>query len=171
MRKALVLSLTVGCGPAISIDENGSGTSTTSEPDSGTTTSAADTSSGGESSTGEPFADEDVHGGWLCEGDVEPFFMDIVQYTSPHQLMGSVCASWNDARDPTQWGPCGTLTSHPLGGGVEIWIFAMIEDPEQGLERTVDAVLVYDTTNDRLEGFGAGPSVPPGSQVVCVRIG
>ncbi len=175
MRRLVVLSMLVGCGPAVSIDDDDdvmtdSGpSSTTSSNDGASGQSPADTTMGTGASTGDPFMDEDVHGQWLCEGDLEPFFMRIDEYTSPHQLMGTVCAPWNEVRDPTQWEPCSTLTSHPLGGGPELWIYAVITGSMAQM-RQVDAVLVYDTAADMMEGFFAGPGVPPMSQVECTRI-
>ena len=144
---------------------------TTGLPDPGDTGSSSGSSSGdGESSTGAPpFMDGDVIGSWLCTGDGQPFVMHIEGYMSPSQVSGEVCASWNNAVDPMQWGPCATLTLHPIGGGAYLPVYAQVYNPIEGTTWVVDAALLYDTASDTMDGMWAGLGEDEGA-ISCLRL-
>ncbi|MBL4686773.1 MAG: hypothetical protein JKY37_19405 [Nannocystaceae bacterium] len=189
MRRMLPWIFVAGCGPTITVDDGGGAerggaeTSSTSDGSRGSTsgdpvaddgdssTSATETStetSTSNGSTGEPFQDSDVLGGWLCTGESDPFFMEIADYTSPQQLTGQVCASWNGAQAPQEWAPCAPLSSHPIGDGPMLWIFAMIDEASKAW--TVSAWLTYDPASDSMEGQWQGPGVPMDATVACTRV-
>ncbi len=184
--------MTVGGDDGAGSDGAPSTTSTTGDQSSGVTSDAADdgTTSGGavddssptstgtvpsstgsdaSESTGVPFSEDDVLGAWLCTSVADPFLLDIESYTDPQQLSGQVCAPWNKAENPLDWEHCGTLSSHPVGGGVQLWIYAVIVDLA---EWTVSAMLVYDPASDSMMGAwqGAGAGSPRGEAIACQRV-
>lgn len=112
---------------------------------------------------------EDALGLWVCSVDEESFTLAIDGYPAPQQLEGEVCASWNGETEPMQWGPCAELSSHPLGGGAELWIYATITE-ERGANWVVSAALLYDTETDSMTGVWSGTATPEdGAEVVCRR--
>lgn len=112
---------------------------------------------------------KDVLGLWLCEGDEDPFTLSIVDYADSQQLEGSVCANWNGEPDPLLWGPCGELTSHPLGGGTNLWIYAVVEGDE-GKGWTVSASLNYDVGTNSMMGTWSGAGRSDGSAITCAAL-
>lgn len=183
MRRWLLSFALLGCGPAVNSGEvdgemsSSAGerteTDTSAQGSSDSTGSAtSETSSkgsAGSSSSGEPFEMDDVLGPWICAIDEEPFALTIEGYPVPQQLEGQVCANWNGERDPLLWGPCAELTSHPLGGDTELWIYAIIDGDPQGVWM-ISAVLFYDVETDSMSGFWSGPaSEKNGDELSCSR--
>lgn len=175
----VVALLGLGCGPTMGLpdpsvgstgsngapqdaggDAGDDGAGGAFDPEDGLSDDGGSTgSSGGDSSTGAPpFMDGDVIGVWLCTGDNPPFVMHVDDYMSPSDLSGSVCADWNAASDPLQWGPCANLSAHPIGGGAFLPVYAEVYDPLEGSFWTVSAGLIYDTASDSMEGTWLGPS-------------
>ena len=185
VRSWLVMALLgLGCGPTTGLPDPAMGSTGSNEAPEGAGgdgdddgaggafNPASTSSSGGDSSTGAPpFMDSDVIGIWLCTGDNDPFVMHVVDYMSPSTLSGSVCADWNAASNPLQWGPCANLTAHPIGGGPFLPIYAEVYDPIEGTFWEVSAGLFYDTALDSMEGTWLGPSGGEEPIVVsCLRL-
>ena len=178
--------LGVGCGPTMSLPDTAAGSTSSNgappdaaggdaddgagafDPGDGAADSGGESS---ESSTGAPpFMDSDVVGVWLCTGDNDPFAMHIVDYTSPDQISGSVCADFTSAVDPLEWGPCATLTVHPIGGGPFLPIYAEVYHPMNATVWVVSAALHYDTASDTMEGTWLEPSDDEPLVVSCLRL-
>lgn len=112
----------------------------------------------------------DVLGTWLCAADDERFALGIDEYPAPQQLGGRICANWNGEINPQQWGPCGELTSHPLGGGTNLWIYAIIMGDRRE-SWTINASLIYDVKTDSLMGTWAGTGgEKDGNELTCSRL-
>lgn len=195
MRWAIVVvGLALGaCGPSVSVEgeettapasSGGDGTSTTqagaSSGADGTTTPTSISitdptpmpATVGDSSTGAPeFSDEQVLGGWLCEGEAPSFYMEVEGYTSPYEIAGLVCVDGDEGtKDPTSWAPCSPLTVHPTGGGgPTLWIYALFAV----MPDTISVLLVYDPATDSFAGMWSGPGIEDfdGAAVTCARVG
>ncbi|MEM6294819.1 MAG: hypothetical protein AAGA54_26340 [Myxococcota bacterium] len=176
----------LGCGPAVSEPDPGSGqdgssggasTSTTAagsttaaDTSSSTTpTTAASTGMGEGSSSGvapdavEPEAYEGI---WVCETAVRTFGLFVDDYAGGQDISGRVCVPLGNAPDPPEWQPCGDLSLHPVE---QFAIFAMVPAPEGGEPWDVSAFLFPNESGDGLEGFMAGPGESGGETVACKR--
>ncbi len=177
----------LACGPSISVegDEDtttaSEGTSETSA-DGGVSMSDADVTTASPGTTADPdtgpgadstgmapvFADEDVLGGWSCEGQGPSFYMQVDAYASPYDITGIVCTGWDGGPDPAGWEPCGALTVHPVGGGgPSLWIYAVFT----GMPDTISVMLQYDPASDAFTGTWAGPGIDnEGDTTTCKRV-
>ena len=179
----------LACGPSISVDGDADTTAASdgtaqSSADGGAsmsetgadvttavpgTTADPDTGTSADSTGAAPmFSDEDVLGGWSCEGEGPSFYMQVDAFMSPYDIGGIVCTGWDGGPDPAGWEPCGDLTVHPVGGGGPmLWIYALLA----GMPDTISAMLVYDPATDAFTGIWSGPGIDnEGAAVTCKRV-
>lgn len=189
MHRCCPLLLLVACGPTLddgsattdqatgsqtnaSTSSNSSSVSTSGSTGNSdaSTTAPQDASTGSSSGAPEiPFEDDFVEDSWLCASEEDPFVLNIESYSSPQMLTGTICLNSTSVEDPRLWELCAELSSHPLGGGAHLWIFAQIEH-DDGSVQIISAGLTYDVPSDTMMGYWSGPGIEDGSPLACERI-